>query len=53
MAPSRCSLNPMSFLSCLSALAVRGLLWPSGFGGVEGVISAGVGSEVGRQEPEF
>lgn len=53
MAWTRCSLNPVSFLSCASALAARGVLWPSRFGRVEGVINAGTGSGVGRREPEL
>lgn len=53
MAWSRCSLNPASLLSCVSVLAAGGALWPSGLGRVEGAVSVGTGSEVGRQEPEF
>lgn len=35
----------MCFLSCVSVLAGRGRLWPRGFEGVEGVISAGIDNE--------
>lgn len=48
-----CSLNPASLLSCVSVLAAGGALWPSRLGTVEGAVSVGTGSEVGRQEPEF
>lgn len=53
MAWSRHSLNPVSLLSCVSALAARGVLQPGRAGRVEGVVSAGTGREAGRQEPEF